>query len=94
MIDPDNDKQAYYTVEEVAEFFRVDKRCIAGNCLHGTINGIKIGNHWRMSIEEVLRIKERGLQSFGYIQAHRERLKNGTAKKITRRKNHPKTGNC
>lgn len=50
----------YYTVEEVAEGFRIGKSTIHKYLKEGKIRGIKIGNQWRFS-EEALNDFEKGL---------------------------------
>ena len=49
------------TVEQVAEILNVAKITIFRHLKSGKIKGVKIGNVWRISMEEVDRIKQEGV---------------------------------
>jgi excisionase family DNA binding protein len=49
------------TVEQVAEILNVAKITIFRHLKTGQIKGVKIGNVWRISVEEVERIKKEGV---------------------------------
>ena len=58
-----NDKRGYdvYTVEEIAGTLRVHPITIFRALKKGKIKGIKIGNVWRISEEELERIMKEGI---------------------------------
>lgn len=50
-----------FTVEQVAEILNIAKITVFRHLKSGKIKGVKIGNVWRISIEEVDRIKQEGI---------------------------------
>lgn len=49
------------TIKEVAEALKVHRITILRRLINGSIKGIKIGNSWRISEEELERIKQNGV---------------------------------
>lgn len=49
-----------YTINEVAEMLKVQPMMIYNALYNGKIKGIKIGRVWRITEEEVQRIKKEG----------------------------------
>lgn len=49
-----------YTVKEVASILKVNQMTIFRALNDGKINGVKIGKGWRISEEELCRIKKEG----------------------------------
>lgn len=49
-----------FTIQEVADILRVHRMTIFRHLQDGTIKGIRVGKSWRISEEELERIKREG----------------------------------
>ena len=54
-------KQKYLSTPQFAQRFGISRQYVHKMILEGKIKGIKLGNVWRISIEEVERIEKEGI---------------------------------
>lgn len=62
MMSPDTPRSKLLTVNEVAEWLRVDPDTIRRWLRSGALTGVKVGGLWRVEHDEVLTLLEEGME--------------------------------
>jgi len=71
------DVEIFYTPAELAEMLRISKMTVWRRLKEGKWKGFRVGTKWRISEEEVNRIKE-GFYNDKEPKAHQNNFKNKT----------------